>query len=738
MATWSGGAEDELPPKRMRLGTRSCAECRRKKIRCSFSENSSVCESCILHQVLCRPQQPQRPQSSQQLQRQQSRDKSQGSDEEEKVVLRQRLEELEGVVRQICGAIDIDADSATLAQFKSGTAEALKRIQQAKRPASESAGFSTPSSSVVSTHAATTLPGSVTLPSRSESTRHRHEDDADVDSFYDAPLLNMFKEARLIRNEGSSKLSRDSSGSSVSSAHPHSHDLVQGVLHLIPSHSDLVAIFEATEKYWALWPPIYVDSGAGVTEASHTLQQGGVAVALNLVSTGLPSGDPTTVAKILLWLALCLAQLPLGWYEQHPSLPAPLYVLKDNYTQTAHFLLGMAAEVGDTPDSVQTRMLQYRYYLDMGKPRKAWLSIRHCLNAALLLGLYRKKGSKDDPWGGLWPAIWQVERLLSCILGLSTAIPDYHPGLSRDMYGPTPSHRMLSELSRIIGSIIKRDQNPDGSTYADTVQMDQDWEQCKSIMPPEFWDDPVPPNTSFAALFFRQIAKLKYWITGQLIHIPYMHKSPTEHKFEISRMACRRSCREIIKAYAALRNSGPDVVMCELMDFEAFSAAGVLVVSQLLPGARIDSAVAENDLALVESVVRDMKRTRDVMDCKVPVQGSKLLELLLMIVRGQYVGPEKYDAFIPYFGRVKIGRAYMPETAAQSVAPAEVSRVGEVVPPPIFEFSAAEHFNFDMPFDFSSVDLELQGDWTMNVQPQDFHWVQAYDGQEIWNPQERR
>ncbi|KAM5354707.1 hypothetical protein ACJ41O_001354 [Fusarium nematophilum] len=42
--------------KRMRLGTKSCAECRRRKVRCTFSEGQDKCRQCTLHKTVCKSQ----------------------------------------------------------------------------------------------------------------------------------------------------------------------------------------------------------------------------------------------------------------------------------------------------------------------------------------------------------------------------------------------------------------------------------------------------------------------------------------------------------------------------------------------------------------------------------------------------------------------------------------------------------------------------------------------------------
>ncbi|KAM0417381.1 hypothetical protein ACHAPT_012615 [Fusarium lateritium] len=44
-------------PKRMRLGTKSCTECRRRKVRCVFAEGQERCLQCNIHKTACKPQQ---------------------------------------------------------------------------------------------------------------------------------------------------------------------------------------------------------------------------------------------------------------------------------------------------------------------------------------------------------------------------------------------------------------------------------------------------------------------------------------------------------------------------------------------------------------------------------------------------------------------------------------------------------------------------------------------------------
>ncbi|KAH8896610.1 hypothetical protein GQ53DRAFT_743247 [Thozetella sp. PMI_491] len=712
----------DLRPKRMRLGTRSCAECRRRKVKCVFPEDAAVCHGCKLHDVPCSPQIPR------------AREKRKaGEDESNEAALKQRLEELEGVVRQVCGAVGLDAESATMSQFKMGTAEALRRIQESYRPPPSLGSGPEDSLQGLSTPYKPSPVAPCSSDSGFSEKTHSPETSDVVGTFDDAPLITMFKDAMLIQKRAAPSTTKASDDVADSTPGTQVWDILRPILHLVPTPVDLKLILEKTEVYWALWPPCH--TGADSSEPSETLQGGGVPLALNFISTGLESGDPVLVAKVLPFLGMCLHQLPTIWLLNHVSLPATSQVIKEAFVQATNLLLTLAAEHGDSPDSVEGYMLLHRLYMDMGFPRKAWLTIRQAMNAALVLGLHRKNAWLDiDPSRNVWPYIWQVERLLSAVLGMPSAVPDWHMALSRELVGPEPMHRLAHEVGRIIGAVIQRDQAPGDSSYAVTVQLDQDWERCRNIMPAEFWTSPPSPGTPLAALYHRQHLKLAYWTAGQLIHIPYLNKAAEDRRFEISRISCLEACKGIIHDYKDMRNGGLKIVMCELMDFKAFSAAVTLALSMLLspkpdPHAA-DSAAASQDWALVEDVTRDLRATGGQLDCVVASQAAQLLEFLIMLHNGTYNGPDRYEATVPYFGRVRISCKHMKGASRPSPGSDQTSLSFEThsqQTSPLLQFNAVPFpFNFDNPFD-SGPELELQCDWVTSNYPTTFDWVEVLD-----------
>ena len=77
-------SEIGLGPRRaMRKGTRSCYECRKRKVRCIFGKNSSICEGCALRGKRCVEQ---------------SRELLQESALESKESLKERITRLEAIV----------------------------------------------------------------------------------------------------------------------------------------------------------------------------------------------------------------------------------------------------------------------------------------------------------------------------------------------------------------------------------------------------------------------------------------------------------------------------------------------------------------------------------------------------------------------------------------------------------------------------------------------------------------
>ncbi|KAL2009381.1 hypothetical protein VTN00DRAFT_7575 [Thermoascus crustaceus] len=696
---------DNRPPKRMRLGTRSCAECRRRKVRCIFPPNSQVCEQCALHDTPCQAQQP-------------SQDLGKAPvDRGRKTDVLQKLEDLEGMVRHICKAINLKIESSSLADFETSATEALRRL----RPASTS-------ETSVEEDLSTRRTDSLNVSDSDGLTTSSDQRDC----FEDAPLLRLFKDAMLIqRDHVQDYRHRLGFGTDQSIK-----TCIKTLDSLIPRRDDLMLILEHTEKYWPLWPVCPV----GPVTSSDRLQQGGIAAARDYIFDSMRSGSPTIVAKAVLWLALCVQQLTRDFRYQRTDLPASPNTLMDAYMSGAETLLSVHLDSRGTNEGLEALALQTKLYINMGKPRKAWLTVRRALNFALLLGLHHPEDRADERQKALWSLIWQSDRQLSLLLGFPYAIADSHPGLSKEHAGQSVVAQVMHEMSIIAGHIGERNQNYRSVTYSVTVQIDQELERCKDGIPPGWWDDAISsPAMSVEDVYSRQIVKIQFYQLYKLLHLPYMLKSSVDRRFESSRIAALEASREMIKCYQALRNSsGPALMICDLIDFEVFSAAMVIVIDLLSSkSSHSDASQQAEDWELVHGVTRTLKHVSREIECSVAGQAAQLLEYLSMARHGTYSSPERYEAVIPYFGKVRISRP--ARAAASSSSQTELSTTppngsGPQLPPPqpfpnMVEFSA----NAFVPFSPNATadglsDAELGIDWTSVFDvDSNYDWSQLFE-----------
>lgn len=614
--------------------------------------------------------------------------------------MQQRLEELEGMVSHICKAIDVDIESVSMAEFKTSTGEALKRL----RPLSSPEASATESVSTRRTESLTT----------SESGNFFAPPD-ESDSFEDAPLLALFKDAMFIQRNDS-QFDRERLQSHASRR---VRSCIEALSSLLPNPEDLTEILTVTQPYWFIWPVSLasLDPKRPVT---------GVHSAREFILDSLNSGVPARAAKSVLWLALCIQQLSNDFMYRR-QLPAPPNVLLDSYMSSADTLLSIGNEAEGTIEDLQCIMLHSKLYINMGKPRKAWLKIRHALNLAILLGIPNMKPGNEH--SALWSQLWPVDRQLSLILGFPYGIAESHPALSKKFAGDNSLSRAMHDICIIAGHIVDRNQNAHDVDYSVTLQIEQELYTCRASMPQDFWNATPTTDMPLSQLYYRSVFKIYYYQSLKFLHLPYMLKSSTDKKFEHSRQVALESSREMMKSYRNLRGTGDSqIIMCDLLDFQAFSSALVMVIGLVSQSLGCIYQEAE-DWGLIQSVIRQLQMVATGMDCSVAGQGAQLLENLSMAYSGTYSGPDGYEAVIPYFGKVRVGKLKRNE----SEAPLSVgSNETQLLATDTMDFNTISlvPFSQDSLFQSPFTDAELGVDWTSVFDVDNnynYDWSQVFD-----------
>lgn len=505
------------------------------------------------------------------------------------------------------------------------------------------------------------------------------------------PLVYLFKESKLAATQ--SDTANNSSGPAAFMAKNRIKTIQESVLSLLPSAADIEVILQWTERYWPVWPPCHYGPNA-----EDWLQPGKLEEAKHFIAQAIRSPNAGTAAKGVVWFALCTQQLPRAVLG-NIRLAMPQPDLVNVYLSLAKSLLEIDDESGGSLDGVSCMNMKFKAYINMGKPQRAWYWTRQAVSASVNLGLHRADPEMHFCQALNWMLAWTPERFMALTLGLPSSVSSSHPGIALESNGATPLDRIRWVIATVGGKIIDRDQNAKSEQYATTVSISQELEEGRDEMPEEWWRPP-PADLPIAEYFLRQSSKTLYFITLKLLHLPYMLRSIKEKKYRHSWDTAMEAGRGIATSYVEFRAAPyADSDLCQLMDFQAFSGAIVLLIGHLLCPDRADEAVKSSDWALVEDVGLALRRTVIIMDCPVASQAARTLEVLTSARKGGYVSPEDFNVVIPYFGKLRINQAM-----------ATGASVGhDAVTPNCIEFSMNEFVSdYPLQHDF---DLELEADW---------------------------
>lgn len=771
----------------MRLGTKSCAECRRRKVRCVFPPNSSVCHGCSLHQTPCQAQQPRpkdggRPGHAQAPGLLQSQSVSQLA--ADNALLRRRVAELEDLTGGLCDALEPNdeassasasgaASSTSASTMASSTSPAdintraiqvianLKNHGLLQKDVALNYNFATAPLDAVPNAALPNLgvvpgsgppsslfsPGSLDHESSSSPPDHADKSITAVD----APLISLFRDALLIR-ETEGELYDDPEDPSMTFLMKES---ISSFKPPIPDPETLRLILQDSKFFWPIWPTYFF--GPDFSNAMHVAS---LDVAEAYLSQVLNYSRGVDFCNAILFLTLCIQQLPRQWKRVIISPDISRQVIIDTYIRFALVLLAVEGEA--SPQVVQCYLLLHKILVNMGRPQRAWMAIRHGISAATVIGLDRLDENASIQKKSLWALTWQSERQLCMMLGFPSAISSLATKEDASMaLMLSPPQAVFRRTCVIMGRVIDRNQNSDASPYATTVQLDQDMEELKKTFPPS-WAEEYDPSLTMPPIYFQAAAQIFYYSTLKHIHLPYMLKAKTDRRYEHSRLSTMEACRELIRVYLRLRSSPKtESVQCELMDFTMFSSAITLILGILSGSPSTEASLGAvsyyaEEYQLIETLIGELRKTDSILECTVARQSAQVLETLVAASYGTYNVQDDFTLVVPYFGRLRISQGTKPVTNGHAATiPSSVSSHNSTLASPsiastvelsslppkqipgdpfymsqpanTIEFSSNEFLNTTFSdFDFQ---MDLTQDWCTivdtNVQ---YDWNQLFNG----------
>lgn len=662
-ATMEASSDGSQSSKQLRKGTRSCLECRKRKVRCIWPTTAPNCHACTARNVSCTQQ------TYDTVPRNATRRKT--------TTMRQRIAELETTITLIANRLkdrdlyvdeileDIDLDAIKAASFARGA-------------------------------------GKLPLDHTTFSGLNISDDlDADVEQ---TPFYTFFESNFLGIEKAKSGATTPGTTFSVRSTYVHERDrlLMKRVEKMAPSGELAREIVQESCLTLGLLRSGFAELPCMF---SNSFDQAGLQSLRPWIIDSFTLGAPARLCKVLVLLAACIQQLPPSVKGPRPCTQGvPLEVLQKQYMDAADAFLAPDDGLVSTLDGIECLMSQVTFYLHAGLPRKAWVRFRRAATFAQLL----------DPTSvcssprllGIWMQLWQSDKTLSLLLGLPYMLtPENVPLDSRNL---PPRILYAFELGRIGMRVIDRNLARSRDTdHIDAVALEEELSQCKKLMPSELETMARDSNTPIEARFGANTINFWFHSLRNLIHLPVALKRDGMAPNELSEHAALESSMEMLRIYQILRNpKSPMLRQCDMLDFQAMTAALIITHLLLSQPTLFDPQEVEQSWQKIYDTVELMKTVGQYMPDSVAAQAAFLLRDVTGL-RDRSGNCEDFVISLPYFGQLHVRH----QTASSQMGSSNDDQSS--YPPPID--AAADFLAFDDPWFHNSMDWVGEGDWASTI-----------------------
>ncbi|KAL6856310.1 hypothetical protein J3F83DRAFT_448238 [Trichoderma novae-zelandiae] len=633
----AGPAMSSPQLRKVRKGTRSCWECKRRKIRCSFQPgNPATCIWCTSHNLVCVSQ----------------RFRDEASDASRTQSMEERMMRMENLLGRV-----LDRMEAASTPPPHPTKESPGRPESAE----DGIGID-----VVNTESTISNPSS------------------------NSAVVSIFRNTSFVLEIGGDEASStptsttapDINQTSIRSNNiamwPKLARVSRLLLEMMPPRST-IELLDSQSSPWICQLLRPLPSLKRLNKFS--------LLRMMPLESSTPS-HPTAIARALMCIVICSQQLPQTVDASQLRLPSP----RSEYTQSLPSaiisLVTSDDEIIATQEGLECLLLLSIYFVNSGRPRRAWLNNRRAMAIAQLMDLHRLHARDDDDddddddldndgsskesnMADLWPHIIHHDRHLSQILGFPCGVAEpYEP------FVPTTLKLMqhlderkqdaiyLARLDRIAALLIEREQRASTAATAITQTIDNALVNLATSMPSSWWHplDRLSGTREGAMdmLYGRYNIQLWHHQLEMSNHLPFMLDAAVERESEYSRISCLKAARQLIKVYLPLRTTF-GMFSCCMTNFQAFTAAVILIFNMFLrtPATELEvlSGRREMDWGLIADVIGALDAAVERFEDRVALQARDVLRLLQAIEKDpKTLQGDKFHFTIPYFGIISIAR----------------------------------------------------------------------------------
>ncbi|KAK3395105.1 hypothetical protein B0H63DRAFT_64174 [Podospora didyma] len=365
------------------------------------------------------------------------------------------------------------------------------------------------------------------------------------------------------------------------------------------------------------------------------------------------TSHPTVLAKRLLQCAIFMQQAPPHFDVQQLDMIKSLSQHMMDIVAVVSQHATCNDEVVGTAEGLECLILLGLWHAGAGNLRKAWLSYRRAMSLGQLMGIDRGSSralqfvdtarpvNKRPTPEALWYRIINLDRAVSLLLGLPVGTSDNSFATEEAMRGDTQMER-LEKLQTVIGArIIERNADKTSQAYSMTQSIDYDLDKAAKTMDDDWWNEPqldpaYGPQINLGQMMHMML-QVHHFDLQILLHLPYMLRNPSENRYDYSKATCARASREVLKRYVSFRTLYSSAWACRHVDYSALVAAMTLLLSYLRqhqdPSQPTPSCGQRaDDRKLIEVVCERMQHVSLVSHDKLSQESAEILMRMMPIL----------------------------------------------------------------------------------------------------------
>ncbi|KAH8881956.1 hypothetical protein GQ53DRAFT_464881 [Thozetella sp. PMI_491] len=582
--------------RKTRKGTRSCWECKRRKVRCIYANpNDAVCTGCARRCLKCVSQEfPEHRSTAAAKTR----------------LVGDRIGRVEEMVRQL----------VQQAGPGPGPGPAIPDLSPPAPRSAEDVTQSQPSSAIQSQGMCTPAP-SDTLPCASMASC--------------TPSMDGLLPDSLPHGQLAATPSRPTTIEALTppgGLDPGHERLSASLLAAFPAQSDIDTIIDACGDvsvffFQVLGKPYGKIKADGIVELNH------------LRARYPPGTHPVLIARQMLMIAAAMQYNNLEGADRLKSVTEPPRDIMRRLAETAIRLVASDDTMMGTVEGLDCIVLEGLFQANCGNLRRSWLAWRRAIGVAQLWCLHRQSppplhsmqlNYNPDP-RYLWYRLIYVDRFMSLMLGLPQASRDVSMDCEADMLDDTPVGQFERRLCVAASRILERnDREPSSDDSKFTQEVDMQLQKAAGALPGRWWLAPnLAGEPNDMQLFWdlnRLFSQIYYYNLINQLHLPYMLRlsgGSEQRRYDYSRLTCVNASRELLNRFILFRTYTRVAHCCRVVDFSALLASLTLLL------AHIDghSAATPSDNVLAHQRLSDRAMMEQVLD-NMDMMGSLSNDLL--------------------------------------------------------------------------------------------------------------